>query len=230
MIRYIFLLLSVLILSCSPVKKYQSLPEVKAWENDIQKFEQLDRGEKYPVNAILFAGSSSIRLWTTLEKDIAPYPVIQRGYGGAKLSDFAVYAKRIFDPHQCRAIVIFIANDISDTPQDKSPDEVAALFKSVIKTIRTTHPKTPVFWIAVTPSVSRWKVWPQIKTVNIKIQKICENQKNTYFIKTDYAFLNDKGLPIDEYFRDDKLHLTEKGYAVWTGIIKKELNRVLEKE
>jgi hypothetical protein len=230
MIRYIFLLLSILILSCSPVKKYQTLPEVKAWENDIQKFEQLDKSEKYPDNAILFAGSSSIRLWTTLEKDLAPYPVIQRGYGGAKLSDFAVYAKRIFDPHQCRAIVIFIANDIMGTPQDKNPDEVAALFKNVLKTIRTVHSKTPVFWIAITPTASRWKVWPQIQAVNSKIQKICENQKNTYFIKTDYAYLNDKGLPIDEYFRDDKLHLTEKGYAVWTRIIKKELNRVLEKK
>ena len=228
MIRYIFLLISVLILSCSPVKKYQTLPEVKAWDNDIQKFEQLDKSEKYPDNAILFAGSSSIRLWTTLEKDMAPYPVIQRGYGGAKLSDFAIYAKRIFDPHQCRAIVIFIANDIMGSPQDKNPDEVAALFKNVLKTIRSLHPKTPVFWIAITPTASRWKVWPQIQTVNSKIQKICENQKNTYFIKTDYAFLNDKGLPIDEYFRDDKLHLTEKGYSVWTGIIKKELNRVLE--
>jgi len=104
MIRYIFLLLSVLILSCSPIKKYQTLPEVKAWENDIQKFEQLDKSEKYPDNAILFAGSSSIRLWTTLEKEMAPYPVIQRGYGGAKLSDFVVYAKRIFDPHQCTSV------------------------------------------------------------------------------------------------------------------------------
>ena len=228
MIRYIFLLISVLILSCSPVRKYQSLPEVKAWESDIQKFEQLDKTEKYPDDAILFAGSSSIRLWTTLEKDMAPYPVIQRGYGGAKLSDFVVYSKRIFDTHQCRAIVIFIANDIMGSPQDKNPDEVASLFRNVLKTIRSTHPKTPVFWIAITPTASRWKVWPQIQTVNSKIQKICENQKNTYFIKTDYAFLNDKGLPIEEYFRDDKLHLTEKGYSVWTGIIKKELNRVLE--
>ncbi len=230
MIRYIFLLLSILILSCSPVKKYETLPEVKAWDNDIRKFEQLDKSEIYPDNAIFFAGSSSIRLWTTLAKDMAPYPVIQRGYGGAKLSDFAVYAKRIFDPHKCRAIVIFIANDIMATPQDKSPDEVAALFRNVLKTIRSTHPVTPVFWIAVTPTASRWKVWPQIQTANSKIQKICEDQKNTYFIKTDYAFLNDKGLPIEEYFRNDKLHLTEKGYAIWTGIIKKELDRVLEKK
>jgi hypothetical protein len=227
MLRYLLLLVSIAILSCSPISKYQDRSEVKAWENDIQKFEQLDKSESYQKDAILFAGSSSIKFWVNLEKDMAPYPVIQRGYGGAKLSDFAVYAKRIFDPHQCRAFVIFIANDITGSPEDKSPREVGKLASYVLKTIRKTHPSTPVFWIAITPTESRWKVWPQIQLANNQINKICKSQNNTYFIKTDYAFLNDKGLPIEEYFRDDKLHLTEKGYAVWTGIIKKELNRVL---
>ncbi len=95
--RYILLLISLILLSCSPVSKYRNLPEVLSWENDIRNFEQLDKTVKYPDDAILFAGSSSIRLWSTLENDMAPYHIIQRGYGGAKLSDFAVYAKRIFD-------------------------------------------------------------------------------------------------------------------------------------
>ena len=143
--------------------------------------------------------------------------------------DFTVYAGRIFDPHQCRAIVIFIANDITGSAQDKSPHEVGVLARNVIKTIRKTHPATPVFWIAITPTESRWKVWPTIQLANNQIKKICENQSKAYFIRTDFAFLDEKGLPIKELFRDDKLHLTEKGYAVWTGIIKKELEKVLGK-
>jgi hypothetical protein len=225
--RNIFLLLSFAVLSCSPVRKYQNLPEVKAWDKDIQQFEQLDKSESYPENAILFAGSSSIRLWTTLEKDMAPYPVIQRGFGGSKLSDMVVYASRIFDPHPCSAIVIFIANDITGSNNDKSPEEVAALFRNVVKTIRKTHPVTPVFWIAVTPTELRWKVWPQIQKANNLIQKICEKGDNTYFIKTDFAFLDKSGQPLGEYFRSDKLHLNEKGYVVWNEIIKKEIKKVI---
>jgi hypothetical protein len=229
MCRYILLLISFVILSCSPIRKYQNLPEVKVWENDIQKFEQLDTSEEYPEDAILFAGSSSIRLWNSLEKDMTPYHTIQRGYGGAKLSDFVVYADRIFDPHRCQAIVIFIANDISGTDKDKTPKEVAALFSNVLKIIRRKHPVTPVFWIAVTPTPSRWKVWPEIQKASALIKDICDKNRNTYFIKTDFAFLDNNGLPKDELFRDDKLHLTEKGYAVWTEIIKKELKHVLDK-
>jgi hypothetical protein len=225
--RYILLFISLVLLSCSPLRKYQDLPEVRSWDNDIRKFEQLDKSEKYQDDAVLFAGSSSIRLWNTLEKDMSPYHIIQRGYGGAKLSDFAVYADRIFSSHKCKAIVIFIANDITGTEQDKTPKEVGVLCRSVLKTIRKSHPLTPVFWIAITPTVSRWKDWPEIQKVNVMIRSICENKKNTYFIKTDFAFLNENGLPKEELFRDDKLHLTDKGYAVWTEIIRKELNSVL---
>src|SRR5512133_2165225 len=164
--KYLLLLVSFAILSCSPVSKYKSLPEVKSWENDIQKFEQLDKSETYPKNAILFAGSSSIRLWSSLEKDMAPYAVIQRGFGGSKLSDLAVYANRIFDPHPCSAIVLFVANDITGSDQDKSPREVAILFRNILKTIRKSHPETPVFWIEITPTTLRWKVWPEIQKAN----------------------------------------------------------------
>lgn len=229
MIKYLLLLITVGIISCSPIRKYQTLPEVKAWEEDIQKFELLDKIEVYPENSILFAGSSSIRLWSTLQQDMTPYPVIQRGYGGAKLSDFVVYADRIFNHHACDAIVIFIANDISGSDQDKNPKEVASLFRNLLKTIRKAHPYTPVFWIAITPTESRWMVWNEIQKANNLIENICNNEHDTYYIRTDFGFLNEKGMPIPEYFRDDKLHLTEKGYEAWTAIIKKELNKVLGK-
>jgi hypothetical protein len=226
--RIILIILSLAVLACSPVRKYNSLPEVKAWETEIAKFEQLDRDEKYPKESIMFAGSSSIRLWSDLKEDMLPYPVLQRGYGGAKLSDFAVYADRIFDPHECRAIVIFIANDITGSEQDKTPDEVLALYKNVIKTIRKTHKETPVFWIAITPTSSRWKVWPEIQKANNLIKDYCDNHKNLYFIKTDFGFLGKDGKPNDQLFRDDLLHLNDKGYDVWKQIIRTDLYQVLK--
>jgi hypothetical protein len=213
-------------LACSPVRKYRNLPEVLSWENDIQKFEQLDKSEKYPDDAILFAGSSSIRLWETLGRDMAPYNVIQRGFGGSKLSDLVVYADRIFTPHPCKAIVIFVANDITGSEKDKTPKEVASLFGNVLKTIRESHPVTPVFWIEITPTQSRWKVWPVIQQGNALIKDMCSKSKNTYFISTSSAFLDDKGVPKPELFREDGLHLNEKGYVVWTELIKKALEKV----
>jgi glycerophosphoryl diester phosphodiesterase len=227
MFKSLAILATLLAISCSPVKKYESLPEVKAWESDISEFERLDRSETYPPDAILFTGSSSIRLWETLKSDMTPYSVIQRGFGGSKLSDFVVYANRIVAPHPCSAIVIFIANDITGDVKDKSPEEVASLFRSALKIIRKTHRETPLFWIQFTPTPLRWKAWEKINEASRLIRNICKNQANTYFINTESYFLGTDGKPIERYFVDDKLHLNSEGYKLWTQIIKKEINKVV---
>ncbi len=223
----ILIILTSFLVSCASLGKYRELPEVKAWESEIEKFEQLDIAKSYPPDAIMFAGSSSIRLWSTLGKDMLPYNVIQRGYGGAKLSDFAVYADRILYPHKCRAIVLFIANDISGSNSDKSPLEVSQLFKKTLYIIRKQFRETPVIWVSVTPTPVRWHIWPEIKEAGEMISEICESHRNTYYLDTEQYFTNEKGLPRADLFLDDRLHLNDEGYKVWSGLIKNELNKIL---
>jgi hypothetical protein len=197
------------------------------WENAIQKFEQLDKSESDPENAILFVGSSSIRLWQWIKEDMAPYPVIQRGYGGAKFSDLDYYAERIIYPHEFRALVIFIANDISGSKKDKSPAEIVELYTSVLETVRKKHDTTPVFLIAITPTKNRWDVWHKTKEANRQLKAKCNELDNAYFIDTINLYLNEKGEPREELFIEDKLHLNEEGYDVWTSAIKASLDKVL---
>jgi hypothetical protein len=225
--NFIYVVLGIVLSACSPLKEYTQSPEVKAWEPEIRKFEQLDSAHIYGTDAVLFVGSSSIRLWFDIAADMAPYPVIQRGFGGSKLSDVAVYAKRIIYPHPCRAVVLFVANDITGSENDKTPEEVARLAGYVVKTVHARFPGTPVFWISTTPTASRWKVWEQIKQANVRIEKLEKRDPDFHFIATEQAFLNEKGLPREDLFLTDRLHLNRDGYALWASLIKAELNAVL---
>ncbi|MGB9746136.1 MAG: GDSL-type esterase/lipase family protein [Bacteroidales bacterium] len=218
-----------LLIACSPVLHYQKTPDVLAWEKDIRALEHLDSIETDPENAILFTGSSSIRLWNTIQEDMSPWKVIRRGYGGAKLSDFAVYASRIIYPHNPSAIVIFIANDVTGSPTDKTPHEIDALVKSIHRTIRAKFPSVPIFWIEITPTPSRWSAWPRIQKANRKIQSFCQHHKNTWFIQTSGAFLTPELQPRPELFINDQLHLNHEGYLLWSSIIKDNLQKVLSR-
>lgn len=218
----------LLFIACSPLKEYRDQAEVTKWEPDILKFEELDKTEEYPDDAIMFAGSSSIRLWSTLASDMSPYPVIRRGYGGAKLSDFAVYADRIFSPHRCRALVFFVANDITGSASDKSPEEIRKLFSKIYRTFRKISPEAPVFYVAITPTRARWQSWPQTDRANDIMKQWCDRKKSVVFIQTDTAFLDGNGEPREELFRSDKLHLNDDGYMKWSRIIRGELDRVLQ--
>jgi hypothetical protein len=225
--RFIRFFAAFLIISCTSLRVYPQQPAVISWEQDIRAFEHLDSIESYSNQSVLFAGSSSIRLWPALARDMNPFPVIQRGYGGAKLSDMAVYIDRIVYPHPCRAIVLFVGNDITGEEDDISPEETARLFRNLLKTIRKEFPDTPVFWIAVTPTPLRWNVWPEIQQAGERIRAACEKDKNTYFVRTDFAFLNKASLPDESLFMPDRLHLNAEGYAVWSEIIKNALIGVL---
>ncbi|MBK9934906.1 MAG: hypothetical protein IPP61_03110 [Cytophagaceae bacterium] len=225
--KILFLLsFSVILFSCSPTKKFQEA--AKSWEPEIQKLEQLDKTETDPKDAILFIGSSSIRLWNNIRQDMAPYPVIQRGYGGAKFSDLLVYTKRLVYPHQFKAVAIFVANDITGSEEDKTPEEVLDMFKSTVKIIRKKDRKAPVYFIAITPTELRWNVWPQAKKANSLISAYCASHKNLHFIDTETRYLGGDGRPIGEYFIGDKLHQTQKGYDVWASIIKETFDKTLK--
>jgi len=202
-------------------QKYASTRE--PWEKEVSSLLALDTLEIYPDNSYLFMGSSSIRLWSTLKEDMSPLSVIQRGYGGAKYSDLIHFTDRFVRPHKLGGIVIFVANDIRAQPDDKTPEEVLALFKEVVRISRKTHPKVPIYSIAITPTRSRWKAWPETKKSNELIKSHCNKTENLHFIETESAFLDEKGEPIDSLFRDDKLHLTPDGYKVWTKIVRENL-------
>lgn len=219
-----FLFVFLLILSSfSDQKKKEQA--VNKYENDIAAFERLDKTEKYAENSVLFVGSSSIRLWSTIAEDVAPYPVIQRGFGGSRTPDVVQYLERIAYPHQFSAIVIFVANDITGSANDLTPKETRDNYQEMVRIIRDKYKHQPIFIIEITPSQSRWKYWSQIRQTNLLLKKLCRKGKNTYFIETAGHFLNERSEPRNELFRDDHLHLNREGYLVWGKLIKGEVER-----
>lgn len=200
---------------------------LERWEKDIQALEELDKKEPDPDDAILFIGSSSIRRWKSIQEDMKPWPVIRRGYGGAKFSDLAVFVDRLVSPHRVRAVAIFVANDISGKDTDKSPEEVRDLYDYIVKRIKQIHPEAHIFCIAVTPTSSRFKAWPAINRLNQLLNEYSEQGELLHFIATAKEYIGENGRPKDELFVDDLLHLNDEGYDVWAEVIKGQLSKVL---
>jgi lysophospholipase L1-like esterase len=200
-------------------------PADNRWEPAIRAFERDDRETAYPDNAILFVGSSSIRLWDTLAADMAPHAVIQRGFGGARTADVVRYAERILAGRRPPALVLFVANDIrGDAATDLEPAEAAAQFKAFLDHVRRESPETVMLVVAVTPTESRWAVWPQIRRLNQRLAGLCDETAHTIFIPTEDLYLGPTGRPQPELFRTDRLHLSPAGYARWTKRIRSYLD------
>lgn len=199
------------------------------WEGAMKNFEALDRANSYPKDALFFTGSSSIRLWKTLEEDMSPYSIIQRGFGGSKMPDLLKYADRYIKKHEFAAMVVFVANDISgaEDGSDRTPQELVGLFEEFILRVKGYHAEAPIFLMAITPTNSRWKVWDQTRAVNLGLAKLADTYDGVIFVPTEDLFLGADGRPMAHLFVADQLHLAPAGYALWTERLRSYLDPVL---
>ncbi len=176
---------------------------------------------------MLFIGSSSIRLWDTIDKDMAPYKPIQRGYGGANYRDLAVFAETLCKPHRYKAMVVFVANDVTGKDTDTPIAHVTRLAEHICRVSLEHQPDAPVFIVEVTPTPSRFAVWDKIRLVNAGLRGIALTRPKVNFIPTAEHYLDAEKQPIASYFREDKLHQNESGYELWSRLIKASLDQAL---
>ncbi len=179
-------------------------------------FEKEDAKSPPPKGAVLFVGSSSIRLWK-LEPSFPNHAVINRGFGGSQIADSAHFADRLVLKHEPETIV-FYAGD-NDLAKGKSPEQVAKDFQAFVTAIRDKLPDAKIVYIGIKPSLKRWNLVETIRKANRLIEAQCRKDDRLAFVDLFPAMLGEDGRPRPELFVKDGLHLSEAGYEVWTELI-----------
>jgi len=186
--------------------------------SEIEDFVEADRARPPAPGGIVFVGSSSIRFWSSLAEDMAPLPVIRRGYGGAHLSHLVHDAPRIVIPYAPRAVVVYAGDN--DIGADKSADAVVADFEALLALIHGALPDTDVHFLTIKPSRLRWSLWPEMEKVNVRIAERAASDPRLHVIDVGRVLLGPDGMPDKSFFRFDGLHLNAKGYAAWTSVVR----------
>lgn len=191
-----------------------------AWEASIRAFEAQDRRQPPPPGLILFAGSSSFTFWSTLEKDMAPLPVLNRGFGGARMQDVVRYAERIILPYRPRAVVLFVGTNDIAWPRPATARQVLDGYLGIVQRIRSKLQEIPIYYVGITPVPSRWKYWPIVQEANRLIREQSQSDPTLRFIDLTDRLLGADGKPDRSLVRFDGIHPNKKGYARWTAVIK----------
>ena len=193
------------------------------WESEIAAFEADDAIHPKEPGAILFTGSSSIRFWSTLERDMAPMRVLNRGFGGSHMEHVLYFADRIIRPYAPRAIVLYVGDN--DIGSDKTAATVEGDFLDLVSHIRTFQPAVPIYFLTIKASRLRWSRWPEMNDANGRIAAIAEKDPLIQVIDVSSPMIELGGgdKPPADLFRFDGLHLSEAGYALWTKIVRARL-------
>lgn len=211
-IRTLFFLF-FLFVAPSAAQTAEPYTRAAGWEKEISAFEEIDRKQTPPEKAILFTGSSSIRMWTTLGKDFPAIRFINRGFGGSHLEDLVYFAPRIVLPYKPKLIVVYSGEN--DIEVGQSAENVLADFKAFVAFRDKNLPRTPIVYISMKPSILRWSKWPALKRGNDLIKIEIAKYKNIRFADLASKMLGPDGKPLPDIFLADNLHMNAKGYAIW---------------
>lgn len=188
------------------------------WAKDIATLTARDATNPPPPGGVVFAGSSSIRLWKTLATDFPDIPSINRGFGGSELADSVFYADRIVLPYRPRLVVLFAGTN--DLKNGKTPETVLADFKAFRTKLHTALPNTPLIYLSITLAPSRAHLHDVMRTANRLISADCATDPRCTFVDINPPMLAASGgTPRPELFLADQLHLNRDGYAIWTKVL-----------
>ena len=221
MIRRILLNFIGVFVAGSGLSAQEPKPDRAAkWEKEIAAIEKRLTATPPMADPILFAGSSSIRLWE-VTKAFPKSNVVNVGFGGSEVRDTTHFVERIVLKWKPKAIVLYAGDN--DIANGRTPRQVSDDFKELVNTVHAKLPQTTIHFIAVKPSPSRMKLFDKQTEANKLVKSYCQTDAKLNYIDVVPVMLMADGQPNPELFQKDNLHLNEKGYALWTTIIGKAI-------
>jgi len=186
------------------------------WENDMRRFAAEDASAPPPENAVLFVGSSSIRLWESLARDFPGVKVINRGFGGSEIRDSTWYADRIVLPYRPKTVVLYAGDN--DLASGRTPQQLHDDFVAFADLLQRRLPRTRLVYISTKPSPSRAQLLDAQRQANALI-KAESARRGIVYVDVFTPMLDADGKPREDLFLTDRLHMNPAGYAIWRELL-----------
>ncbi|MEM7656456.1 MAG: GDSL-type esterase/lipase family protein [Bacteroidota bacterium] len=185
-------------------------------------YEQGDSVDAPPKGGVVFAGSSSVRMWKTLAEDLAPLPVLNRGFGGSTFPELLHYADRIIFAYEPRCVVLYEGdNDIA--ADSMQPEDVLANLQVYLEQAEKAIPGSQTYFLAVKPSIRRKELLPKAQRTNALIRQFAAQTEGLFFLDVASVMMESETQIRSDIFIQDSLHMNPTGYALWTEVVRPAL-------
>lgn len=165
---------------------------------------------------IVFTGSSSIRMWKSLEAVFPGHQIVNSGFGGSQATDLLRYEKELI--HRFNPKKVFIYEGDNDIVAGKRPKEIIATTQQIISNLKKNDPNVEIILIAAKPSISRWHLKRKYKRLNRQFQRLARNEAGVEYADV-WSIMVDGNQVKQDLFIEDGLHMNQKGYNLWFSVI-----------
>ena len=183
------------------------------WETDMARFAAEDARNPPPGQPVVFAGSSSFRMWESLHRDFPDVALLNRGFGGSQVRDLAWHAEAVAIRYRPRMVLLYAGEN--DIDAGRSPGQVLADTQVLVSRLRAALPQAMIAWVSIKPSPLRSDQMPAQREANALVEAWLRTLPGTAYIDVAKPMLDAAGRPREELFIDDRLHMNAAGYAIW---------------
>ncbi|HUD91994.1 GDSL-type esterase/lipase family protein [Sphingobium sp.] len=172
-----------------------------------------------------FVGSSSIHRWTSLDRDMAPWKVHNRGINSATLADIIPRFRNIRPAREGRpqAIILYVGeNDIAGgVPVRTVVRELARLLDLRTRLLGDV----PVLLLSAKPSPGRAAFLPDQRLFNLAAQRLIPHAPNVHYVDiTTPLLVNGR---MGDNYQPDGVHMNPQGYRIWAKVVRARLKDIL---
>ena len=195
------------------VARPRALAEEDKWVGEVTALEARLAGSAPAPGGVVFAGSSTIRLWDVASAFPGLRP-LNAGFGGSRFADCHRFAPRLVHAWKPATVVLYCGNN--DLAGGLSPDEVVRDFMGFASELHAALPDCRLVVLSILPTPSRWKLWPQARRrmpacarcARLSGSRDCGS---SMWRPRCWATMDSRK---QSYFVDDRLHLNAGGYEV----------------
>ncbi|WP_160111223.1 GDSL-type esterase/lipase family protein [Algoriphagus boritolerans] len=166
----------------------------------------------------VFTGSSTIRMWKSLEPSFPNENILNTGFGGSKASDLETHLFPLVIRLQPSRVFIYEGDN--DIWAGVEVADIMTSLDNIVNRLQLIDPTMEIYLIGAKPSPSRWEKKANYEVLNQKLKEYSLSKEGVEFIDTWAALIDAEGNPRPELFLEDQLHLNENGYELWTRIFK----------
>lgn len=170
---------------------------------------------------ILFIGHSLIEFFDWQGRFPA-HRVSNLGVAGETVEGLLSRVERVIKEHSS-ADLIFIMTGLNNIAMEDF--EFFDSYKEILEKLSASYPSARIFINNLLPTLLEFILDESIQNVNNSLKGLARDTGVEY-LDIYRLFIDREGRPVKDFFLDDGVHLSDKGYAVWS----KELETIISKK
>ena len=196
------------------------------FHDDVIRLIDSSKNNSRAQGGIMLVGSSIFRLWTSAVHDFGEWPTVNHAFGGARTWELLENVQELVINFNPKIVICYCgSNDIN---ADEGAEDIAGRMQSFMVNVESALPNVNIMYVSINRAPQKYSRWSVVDEANERVEWLCNERSNRYFIDVNKGLCNEDGTPRMELYQSDNLHFKPQAYTnVFTPMVMNAIREIM---